>query len=380
MGALARENKVTAPPAAEIKRLSLDPFYEKHLSIGGFPIVTSEKVSDFALLEAAYLIDRMIGHRPEILEAITQAGVRLAIMAPDEFTTAIPEHSDHEPPAYWDKRARGLGSTTERPAVSCGEENLLEYPGDPYARENILIHEFAHTIHHQGITAVDPTFQKRLESIFAKAKLEGLWKGKYAGTNPSEYWAEGVQSWFDTNRENDHDHNHVDTREELRDYDPRLAKLVEEVFGDRDWRYQKPKDRDKPGHLAGYDPGKAPTFEWPAELVTAYEAIEEGKNLEKLKSLPLAQLSKKLKSPRNPKAVSIRIDNRGKNSVRVFWIDFDGKRKQYAETDPERSFKQNTFNGHLWLVTDASEKPLALFAAGEKPCLGVVGAAAAGAE
>ena len=334
-------------------------------------------MSDFALLEAAYLIERMIGHRPEILEAITQAGVRLAIMAPDEFTTAIPEHSDHQPPEFWDKRARGLGSTKERPAVSCGEENLLEYPGDPYARENILIHEFAHTIHHQGITAVDPKFQKRLESIFAKAKLEGLWKGKYAGTNPSEYWAEGVQSWFDTNRESDHDHNHVDTREELREYDPRLAKLVEEVFGDRDWRYRKPKDREDRGHLVGYDPATAPTFEWPAALVAVYEAIE--KVIEKLKSLPLERLSDDLKSPRNPQEVSIRIDNRIKNSVRVFWINFEGARKEYAVTDPERSFNQNTFTGHLWLVTDHNKKPLALFAAGEKPCLGVVGATA-GAE
>ena len=41
---------------------------------------------------------------------------------------------------------------------------------------------------------------------------EGLWKGKYASVNHHEYFAEGVQSWFDNNRENDHDHNHVNTR------------------------------------------------------------------------------------------------------------------------------------------------------------------------
>ena len=33
--------------------------------------------------------------------------------------------------------------------------------------------------------------------------------------NHHEYFAEGVQSWFDNNRENDHDHNHVNTRAEL---------------------------------------------------------------------------------------------------------------------------------------------------------------------
>ena len=52
---------------------------------------------------------------------------------------------------------------------------------------------------------------------------EGIWEGTYAATNPREYFAEGVQSWFGTNRENDSEHNEVDTREELVSYDTRLA-------------------------------------------------------------------------------------------------------------------------------------------------------------
>ena len=43
--------------------------------------------------------------------------------------------------------------------------------------------------------------------------------------NDREYFAEGVQSWFDNNREPDHDHNHVNTRAELIEYDPALAAL-----------------------------------------------------------------------------------------------------------------------------------------------------------
>ncbi|MFQ5808669.1 MAG: alpha/beta hydrolase [Armatimonadota bacterium] len=31
-------------------------------------------------------------------------------MSEDEFTTDVPEHSDLEPAAYWDRRARGLGA------------------------------------------------------------------------------------------------------------------------------------------------------------------------------------------------------------------------------------------------------------------------------
>ena len=96
-----------------------------------------------------------------------------------------------------------------------------------------------------------------------------MWKGTYAGSNSGEYWAEGVQSWFDTNRQNDSQHNHVDTREELKAYDPELAKLCNEVFGDGPWRYVRPDRRKERGHLAGFDLGKAPAFKWEPELLEA---------------------------------------------------------------------------------------------------------------
>ena len=109
--------------------------------------------------------------------------------------------------------------------------------GDPYSTENILVHEFAHAIHQMGLNTVDPSFDDRLETTFHAAKKNGLWKGTYAITNRAEYWAEGTQSWFDTNRANDDQHNHVDTRDTLKEYDPGLATLLTGVFDDTDWRY-----------------------------------------------------------------------------------------------------------------------------------------------
>ena len=79
---------------------------------------------------------------------------------------------------------------------------------------------------------VDPAFDGRLKKAYEAAMAKDLWKGKYASVNHHEYFAEGVQSWFDNNRPPDHDHNHVDTRKELWDYDPALAALCEEVFRD----------------------------------------------------------------------------------------------------------------------------------------------------
>jgi hypothetical protein len=237
----------------------------------GLPILSSEKVSDYALLEAAYLVDTMLEDRDDIRKAIVDSGTRLAIMSEDELTTDIPEHSDLTPKIFWDRRARGLGATRIRPAVSCGEENLLNFPGDPYHKENILVHEFAHVIHQMGMNNIDKEFQSRLKATYDAAMEEGLWKDKYAASNPAEYWAEGVQSWFNNNRENDHDHNHVNTRKELKEYDPRLAALIESVFGPREWTYVRPMDRESAPHMAGYDPKDAPRFRWPEGLQKKYD-------------------------------------------------------------------------------------------------------------
>lgn len=206
-------------------------FYTQRVEVGGFAIVASDRVNPFALKEAAHLVGLMIAERPDILEALVKSGARMNLLAWNEFTTDHPEFKRFaENPApgfpglsgedYWDARARGTGGSETDPYCTTGEENLLAYPGDPYAAECILIHEFAHMIHLRGMNNLDPTFDGRLRKAYADAMARGRWKGKYASVNHHEYFAEGVQSWFDDNRVNDHDHNHVHLRRQLIDYDP----------------------------------------------------------------------------------------------------------------------------------------------------------------
>ena len=59
--------KVASPIPCEIQeQFSLDTtHYKKVVIVEGFPVVASAKVSDFALLEAAYLLDKMLGHQPK---------------------------------------------------------------------------------------------------------------------------------------------------------------------------------------------------------------------------------------------------------------------------------------------------------------------------
>jgi len=186
-----------------------------------------------------------------------------------------------------------------------------------------------------------------------------------------EYWAEGVQSWFDTNREFDHDHNHVNTRAELKEYDSPLAGLVAEVFGDGAWRYQKPTDCPQAAHLAGHDPSKASVLSWPAELLDwnlQYQAQKQGgsTNIAEL-VLMLPDTNPAPVSKRTNVETSILFINQTREVIQVFWVDWEGRRQSLVRVRPGESHQQHTFNDHVWVVTDLSDKPLAMATAANRP-------------
>jgi alpha-glucosidase len=226
--------RITAPPES----LKADSFYRKHVSCKGIPILSSERVADAALARADFLMNHMLADREDIRKALIEANVRIVIIGAQEQTTDIPEWSYMKPKEYVNERARGFGGRV----TGCGEENLLCLPVDRYDEENILIHEFAHAIHGYGLRRIDPEFEKKLKTLYSNAMAKGLWKNTYSASNPSEYWADAVQSFYDANRANNWNHNFANTREKLQGYDPDLAKLIAETFRHSektDWRYQR---------------------------------------------------------------------------------------------------------------------------------------------
>jgi hypothetical protein len=363
--ASSTESAIISPPRNVVATFHLSPFYKKYVDVDGMPIVASERVSDYALLEARFLVRKMIGDRPDILRAIAANNVRLVVMAPSEMTTDIPEHADLEPKAYWNRRARGLGATTARPAVSAAEENLLDLPGDPYAAENILIHEFAHTIHERGLVTIDPTFDARLSAAYAHARQKKLWEGTYAAENRMEYWAEATQSWFDCNRVNDSAHGPIDTREKLKPYDPEMAALLKEIYGDKPWRYTKPNRRpaEERVHLTGFDVAREGRFEWPPSAPPIEKASVSLDWLAPAK-VPSA-------SPASTATTSITFFNRRAEDVTVAWLAFDGQKKVYGTVGPNASFVQQTFAGHVWIVSNAAGTIGAVAATDHPACIEV---------
>lgn len=364
------------PPEMIRKKFELSSFYKQWIDVKGFPVVASEKANPQAIQEAAWLIQHMIGHRPDILNALANNNVRFSVMAYNEMTTDIPEHSDLHPDFYWDRRARGLGATASRPSTSCGEENLLNYNGDPYLTENILIHEFSHAIHQMGLSSVDPEFDSRLKSLYEAAIEKGLWKGTYASTNKEEYWAEGTQSWFDTNRENDSQHNHVSKRHILKDYDPGLAALLTEIFGDTEWRYTQAITRTHLPHLKEHNPDESPKFEWPADLAAEYDKLfdpnmdgrEKWIDLKRHEPDDLSQLKSK-----DGDGTSILFVNTTNSEISYYWVDADGNENYRGRVAANAFSVQWSHAGHIWLVKDSTDNNIGVFQGGKKTGRALIG-------
>ena len=226
------ECKITAPP----KSMHLDKFYKKYVDVNGIPIVTSWRVPDSCIVAAHHTLYAMTSMlKPEVLEAMKKHGTRVAIMARYEGETDIPEHHFmiNDTTVNMDVRARGMEGTMEVPVTTCAEENILAYQIDKYHAEDILIHEFAHSIHLIGIYQVDPTINEKLDSLLAKAKARGIYANTYRLDNGMEYFAEAVQDWFNVNAEvqrADGKHNWINTREELQAMDPDMYHLLAQYF------------------------------------------------------------------------------------------------------------------------------------------------------
>lgn len=326
--------------AQQAKDYHLDRnFFKKGTMAEGIFIATSDKVSDYAHLEAAYQFGNLMSAlKPEIAKRISDDKVLCILVGHNELTSDIPQFKSDKTGKeldFYNWRSRGFLTQieeTKQRIVLFAEEDVLEYEGG-MLDESILIHEFGHVIHRPGFY---DGLDDELFSIWEKStKKDGLWhdgyasqrfrrvkgdepvvlldalkksfpnessdllekclkngdillngkptnstdvkvtgddkvrivfggpKNCYATKNRGEYFAEIVQAWFDTNRTMDHDHNHIDTRDELKEYDPAAYKFLQKIFKEEDWRFVPTRKRAGKGHLKGYDVSKAPVVVQP---------------------------------------------------------------------------------------------------------------------
>ncbi len=239
--------------SAALPSPTLDSFYTRRLDAAGIPVVGSARAPTQALEIARDLTIDMLAARPDLLAALVARGQRVALMAEDESTTDLPEQRDWKKPApndvrltrcerlhyaarigaltdrqYWNARARGMAGVL----TSGGAEDLLGLPHSRYAGQNIFVHEMAHDVF-DAIHAVDKPLYARVEAAYRHALSAGLWKGEYATTTLTEYWAVGTQFWFDDAPVARFDGHTVLSHDDLTTYDPSLAAVLRAAYGER---------------------------------------------------------------------------------------------------------------------------------------------------
>ena len=353
------------PPPKEVRDFfELDPFYQQWINIEGFAVVSSERVNPYALKEAAWLIWHMTRHRPDLLQVLGQGRARFSITAHNESASDIPELTEYLVPHFF-YNVRGRGGTCPFTCgiVSDSEEVLLG--SHTYS---VLIHEFTHALHH-ALNRVDPAFDKRLRTTYDAAMAKGLWADTYAALNRDEYFAEAVGSWFHAAESS----NPIKTRDALKTYDPSLASLIAEIFGDYAWRYTPLAMRTHLPHLQGFDPQSAPKIIRPPGELEAYEelynpAINERDEWVNLPPYDPSLIPILNESRTRGERTDILFLNHSGAKVLLYRVHADGTEilDGHFPSNPRLITQLTTNVGDLLLAKDLDGRNLAVFQAVEK--------------
>jgi len=73
------------------------------------------------------------------------------------------------------------------------------------------------------------------------------------------------------------------------------------------------------------------------------------------------QSERSIKSADSDKETKVQFKNESKSKIKVYWINYDGKREFYSDVNPGRSYTQDTYMTHPWVVTDTEGQCVLLF-------------------
>ncbi|MEM6348357.1 MAG: hypothetical protein AAF927_31035 [Bacteroidota bacterium] len=220
-------NQISRPPAY----FGLDPFYQKYLDADGIPIFTGIEIPEEAIRRVKANVATMVAGEESMRRRLIDNYVRIVILALIEPLDTIPELADQN--FKEDQRSR-VGDESLA-IVVIPEENILCFPNDPSEGEDVFVRTFALTMLNTAIPLIEPSFPDSLHAQYERILQSGIWDNTLAARSPEDYFAEGVQTWFNVNRQADPadgEHNLVDTRIELAAYDPALYDMLARFFAD----------------------------------------------------------------------------------------------------------------------------------------------------
>jgi hypothetical protein len=212
-------------------------FYKKFINVGGIPIASSASPSDKSLFQAAKWTCNLISlAKPQVVQGLIQAYSKITVIGTNEQILQVPEYMQEDPLI---NELRAFGGSKDSPTTITAEENLMCSGQDPFISECKLLHQFGG--HAMSMLSGNNTFLDELDSTYSSAMQKGLWGNTISSESEQEYFAEGVESWFDCNKQSlDSDHNGINTREKLKIYDVGLSRLLTDFYGDMPIRYSCP--------------------------------------------------------------------------------------------------------------------------------------------
>ncbi len=231
----------TLSGAAEIGRPPAwaDPFYAKYVDADGIAILGSAAVDDRALLVARDTVVRMLAKRPDLAGTMAQQHAAVAVFSVGEQMTDLPERRRYR--GQIDKSGRsfdngcGTGAVRNNPVTAICERVLLARD----AHFATLVHEFGHAIEN---LALDAETRAAVRAAYEAAQRQGLFRKADKQTpaflmkSEGEFFADTSTMWFDGyDPANPHNTPFVSTRQQLRDYDPEIYRILAEIYPEDHW-------------------------------------------------------------------------------------------------------------------------------------------------
>jgi len=223
-------------------------------------VAATSLTSEVGHQKGAQIVALMLAHiGDDVWNNMVRRRVRVGIFSRHEALSVYPEYKDLADSPRCKGSCKGscrvtctfdgrkwdtvAGAGGVRAAIL--ESNILCDRYDPYRRgNNILAHEFIHTIHMNGLPS---NKNRQLEDAYANAKRLRLWgMSSYAMATVYEYFAEAGGVWFGVNHNRssggmDSCRGEMPCRSHLKKRDPKLYAMLHYTFS--------PNNERQPGGL-----------------------------------------------------------------------------------------------------------------------------------
>lgn len=197
--------------------------YTQREDVLGLAVVAGPEVSPAVFATARKTVETLFAGN-DLLSPLVDQGAYIVIADRNQGILDLPEFgclADRYTPGFFE-HVCGIADRADYPVATVNELDLLGDAQGPCRGLNILYHELGHLVQNW---ALGPADYFDVRQYYQEALDAGKYRGLYAATNVSEYFAEATQAFFLSQ-----ERGGVRDRAWLSRYDPRIYALLERVY------------------------------------------------------------------------------------------------------------------------------------------------------